>query len=175
MIKNTTQTKSGFIRLGMITVICITVGLPAVIKAEGVTKVTHATPISIGTKADIIVKGIVKDKSGPLPGVTVMVKDNPGMGVVTDAEGNYSIKVPDNAVLVFKAIGYKVLEIGVAGKTSIDALLQDDIANLDEVVVVGYGVQKKVDVTGAISSVKGSDLKQSPAANLSNSPKDENG
>ncbi|GGC37367.1 SusC/RagA family TonB-linked outer membrane protein [Parapedobacter defluvii] len=116
-----------------------------------------------------VVTGTVTDKTGPLPGVTITIKDDPRTSVATDGNGHFTIRAPENGTLVFKTIGYKTMEIPINGASSLNVTMEEEVANLDEVVVVGYGVQKKVDVTGAISSVKGADLKQSPAANLSNS------
>lgn len=167
MIKKPTQTNSSFIWLGMIIVMCSAI-MP---KQTEAASVADAPQLAQGrqTAKDVVVKGVVKDKSGPLPGVSVTLKGDANIGVATDVNGNYSIKVPETGILVFKAIGFETQEIALSGRATIDVVMQESMSALNEVVVVGYGVQKKVDVTGAISSVKGSDLKQSPAANLSNS------
>ncbi len=104
----------------------------------------------------------------PWPGVTVLVKGTSN-GVVTDFDGNYEIEVsgPD-AILVFSYVGYKTQEITVNGQNIINVNLVEDQGYLDEVVVVGYGSQKKVTLTGSISEVKGEELEKSPQANLSN-------
>ncbi|POY38539.1 TonB-dependent receptor [Solitalea longa] len=108
---------------------------------------------------ELVVKGKVIDaQSLPLTGVTVSIKGS-SKGTSTDVDGNYSISVPSNGTLVFNFIGYKPVERAVAGKTSISVQLQEDVAALEEVVVVGYGTQKKGLVTGAISQVKAEDLK----------------
>ncbi len=89
----------------------------------------------------------------PLPGVTVLVKGTT-IGIYTDADGNYNIGVPQNATtLVFSFIGYETMEIAIGGQTVVNVTLQSEVTDLDEVVVIGYGVQKKSVVTGAISSV----------------------
>jgi TonB-linked SusC/RagA family outer membrane protein len=102
-----------------------------------------------------IVKGRVTSKDDELgfPGVNILVKGTT-VGTVTDAEGNYSLSVPSNdAILVFSSIGYKTTEIPVGTRTTIDLAIENDITTLSEVVVVGYGVQEKRDVTGSISSL----------------------
>ncbi len=108
------------------------------------------------------VNGTVSDGSGqPLPGATVTVKGNETTGTQTDFDGNYSITVSgSDAVLVFRYLGYATQEVAVEGRTTIDVTMQEDAAGLDEIIVVGYGTQKKSDLTGAISSVKGEDLQK---------------
>lgn len=108
--------------------------------------------------ADIVVKGTVKDKQGALPGVTIILTGNTAISTVTDAKGNFSIKVPENGVLLFKSIGYKTLSVPVQRKLNMDITLEEENTNLNEVTVVGYGSQKKSDLTGAISSIKSKDL-----------------
>lgn len=123
-----------------------------------------------GAFAQTKISGKVIDKdSGPLVGVSILVK-NTTTGAVTDLDGSFSLNAPDaNATLVFSYTGYTTQEIALAGRTNLDVTMATDNLLLDEVVVVGYGVQKKETVTGAVSSVKGSDLVKSPAVNVSNS------
>lgn len=119
----------------------------------------------------ITVKGKITDEQGQaLPGVSVIVKGT-ATGTTTDNDGAYSINVPDekNAFLVFSFIGYLSQEIPVSNRSTINVTLAVDVKALNEVVVVGYGTQKKETVTGSVVSVKGTDLVKSPAANLSNS------
>jgi TonB-linked SusC/RagA family outer membrane protein len=121
--------------------------------------------------APITVKGKVIDKvtGETLIGVSVKVK-NSSIGTVTDAIGNFTLSaIPDNSILVVSYIGYESSEVPVDGKTSITISLQPSSKNLNEVVVVGYGVQKRATVTGSVVAVKGTDLIKSPATNLSNS------
>ncbi|WP_273565369.1 SusC/RagA family TonB-linked outer membrane protein [Maribacter halichondriae] len=113
------------------------------------------------------VTGTVTDQTGtPLPGVSVVV-DGTTQGVSTDFDGIYSIDVesPD-AVLVYSYIGFLTQKIERSGRNAIDVQMQEDVQNLDEVVVVGYGTQKKATLTGAVSSVGGDDLEQANSANL---------
>lgn len=114
------------------------------------------------------IKGIVVDATGePLIGVNVSVKGTT-IGIITDIDGKYTLEVPTNATLVFSYIGYRTQEHSVGNQTTINITLQEDTQNIDEVVVVGYGVQKKETVTGSVSTLKGDDLVKSPVANLSN-------
>jgi TonB-dependent starch-binding outer membrane protein SusC len=93
-----------------------------------------------------------------LPGVFVSVKGTT-LGAMTGADGNFTLSAPSTAqTLSFSFVGYKTLEVAIEGKTRIDVVLEQDVFKVDEVVVVGYGTQKKREVTGAISTVKGSDL-----------------
>ncbi|MCX7985897.1 MAG: TonB-dependent receptor [Bacteroidales bacterium] len=105
---------------------------------------------------EVLVSGTVKDKSGsPLPGVNVVNKGTT-VGVVTDANGNFRIRVSDaNATLVFSFIGYKTVEQSVSGRTTVDVVMEEETTELDEVVVVGYGVQKKKLVSGSTINVGG--------------------
>lgn len=114
------------------------------------------------------IKGIVVDATGePLIGVNVSVKGTT-IGIITDIDGKYTLEVPTNATIVFSYIGYRTQEHSVGNQTTINITLQEDTQNIDEVVVVGYGVQKKETVTGSVSTLKGDDLVKSPVANLSN-------
>lgn len=110
--------------------------------------------------APVRVKGVVKDEKGhPLPGVTVLIKGTT-MGVVTDADGNYSLELPgtQDIRLLFSFIGMKVQEIPVDGKTEIHVTMQEDVAQMDEVVVTGYQTMKKTSMAGSVSSVRAEDL-----------------
>ncbi|MGN8070139.1 TonB-dependent receptor [Mucilaginibacter sp. 22184] len=119
------------------------------------------------TPNDVTVKGKVLDEKGlPVPGVSVKIKGT-STGAVTDINGNYTVKLPTgNETLVFTFIGYAPQEIVVAGRTQLDVTLKEMQSALNEVVVVGYGTQKRADVNGAISSVGASKLKDQPVTNL---------
>jgi len=119
--------------------------------------------------ADVVVRGTVTDAKGQgLPGVSVKVKNAP-MAISTDANGKFSLKVPDNSTLVFSFMGYVTQEIPVNGQTAINVKLVENSQALSEIVVVGYGTQKKAVVSGAVTAVKGTELAKTPTANLSNS------
>ncbi len=106
----------------------------------------------------------------PLPGVSIVDVNNPSTGVVADFDGNYSIQLASgNTSLRFSYIGFKTLVVPVNNRTTVDAALAEDVAALDEVVVVGYGTQKKATVTGAVTAVQGPVLEASPAVSVSNS------
>ncbi|HEY6503237.1 MAG TPA: TonB-dependent receptor [Chitinophagaceae bacterium] len=123
-----------------------------------------ADPSEITVK-ELTVTGKVSSASGEaLFGVSVNVKGST-VGTTTDANGNYSLTVPDNAVLVFSSVGFVTAEETVAGRTVINITLQVSTQVLDQVVVVGYGTQRKRDLTGSISSVKGEELAKMPATN----------
>ncbi|WP_028523830.1 SusC/RagA family TonB-linked outer membrane protein [Runella limosa] len=116
---------------------------------------------------DLTIKGKITDNSGAeLPGVNVTVKGTQ-KGIVSDAEGKYQLSgVPARATLVFSFIGYLKQEIEVNNRTVIDVVLEADVKSINEVVVVGYGTQRKIETTGSIASVKSSDLVQTPVANV---------
>jgi TonB-linked SusC/RagA family outer membrane protein len=113
------------------------------------------------------VSGRVTDGAGlPLPGVNILVKGTT-TGTTTDVNGAYRLEVVNQeAILVFSFIGYVTQEIAVNNRTTIDVTLTEDVQSLDEVVVVGYGTQKRSDLTGAISSITNEDLQQTPAGNF---------
>lgn len=118
--------------------------------------------------ADITVRGKIYDETGQgLPGASVLVKGTT-TGTVTDMDGNYSLVSPEDAVLVFSFIGYQTQEISVSGRTTIDVSLEIDAEQLEEVVVIGYGTQKKSDLTGAVGTVKGDELAKFATDNATN-------
>ncbi len=101
------------------------------------------------------VTGKVKDSSGePVIGAGVVVKGNNTMGTITDFDGNFMLDVPAKSVLVISYIGYVTQEVPTAGKNSLEIVLKEDTKTLDEVVVIGYGTQRKGDVTSSVASVK---------------------
>lgn len=101
----------------------------------------------------------------PLPGVSVVVKGTT-RGVSTDLDGNYSINVSNGEQVVFSYIGFKTVTITVANQTVVNVTMEDDVESLNEVVVVGYGTQKKADLTGSISTVKSEDIEKTPNSNV---------
>ncbi|WP_461052969.1 SusC/RagA family TonB-linked outer membrane protein [Spirosoma arcticum] len=114
----------------------------------------------------ITVRGKVSAETDEgLPGVSVVLKGT-NTGTVTDASGNYTLNVPNtNARLVVSFIGYLTQEVGVSSRTVTNVTLQADVKALDEVVVVGYGTQRKVDLTGAVSSVTNKEFVNRPYTN----------
>lgn len=116
-------------------------------------------PPEIKPPVPILVSGTVTDDTNEtLPGVNVLVKGS-NVGTSTDANGKFSLEVPDgNAILVFSFIGYATKEVLVGNQTTVDVSLAPDIMSLQEVVVVGYGTQKKLSLTGAVSNIKGDEI-----------------
>lgn len=105
----------------------------------------------------------------PLPGVSILVKGTTS-GTVTDVDGKFRISVnSDQSVLVFSFIGFQTQEVVVGAQSQLNVTLGPDMKSLEEVIVVGYGEQKKETITGSVATVKGAELAKSPAVNLSNS------
>jgi TonB-linked SusC/RagA family outer membrane protein len=132
--------------------------------------INRVNNIGIGNiKVDIAIKGKVTDRktSEPLIGVSVKIKGT-NVGASTDVNGNYSLNAPENGILVFSIIGYISQELPVNGSASIDMTLQEDLQSLNEVVIVGYGTQKRTSVTAAVSSLNGAKIAAVPVANMSN-------
>jgi TonB-linked SusC/RagA family outer membrane protein len=113
------------------------------------------------------VSGTVTDESGqPLPGVTVVVKGTT-QGTVTNAEGSYSLSnIPEDATLVFSFVGMHTQEVVVGNQTSINLVLEEETIGMEEIVVVGFGTQQKVNVTGAVSTVNSESLEARPVINI---------
>ena len=117
---------------------------------------------------NINVHGIITDETGEtMIGVSVLVKGT-STGVVTDINGHFSLSVPKNSVLSISYIGYKSQEISINGAKKLNIEMEPEAQNLDEVVVVAYGQQKKVSVTGSMSSINNEALLKSPSASLGN-------
>ena len=138
------------------------------LKAFSMLLLTVLLVLPANAQNNITVTGTVSDNLGPVIGVNVSVEGTT-MGGITDIDGNYTLNnVPSNATLVFSFIGYKTQQIAVNGRTRIDVKMEEDSEMLSEVVVVGYGVQRKSDLTGSVASVKTSDaLKSTPSGNVS--------
>ena len=113
-----------------------------------------------------IVKGQVLDNKGePIIGANVSVKGTSN-GTITDIDGNFSLEVPNNAILSISYIGFVSKDIPVNNQSDISVILSEDTQKLDEVVIVGYGVQKKKDLTGAVSVLEIDDLKDTPVSSV---------
>jgi len=102
-------------------------------------------------------KVLSADDNTGLPGVNIVEKGT-SRGTVTDAEGNFSVNVDNNATLVFSFVGYAAQEVSVGSQSAITVTLQPDVTALSEVVVIGYGEVNKRDATGAVAVVKASDF-----------------
>lgn len=117
---------------------------------------------------NIVVKGTITDSKGnPIIGANVQIAGT-NRGTVTNATGVYQLETPDDATLLFSFIGYMPEKIAVNGRTTIDVVLKEDTKGLNEVVVVGYGSQKKVNLTGAVSSITAESLTSRPVTSVQN-------
>ncbi|WP_354359861.1 TonB-dependent receptor [Pedobacter sp. UYP30] len=135
-----------------------TIKLRAKVHAQAI---VNTPPIKISGK-------VTDDKGLSVPGVSIKIK-NTKLGAVTDASGNFSINVPDeNAVLVVSSVGYISQEVTVGKRTHIDIKILEDPGKLNDVIVVGYGTQKKSEQTAAISSISGSAIAKSPVSDITN-------
>ncbi|GGC69512.1 SusC/RagA family TonB-linked outer membrane protein [Pedobacter quisquiliarum] len=122
--------------------------------------------ISNAFAQNITITGVVTDAAdrSAIPAVSIQVKGTTS-GTQTDASGRYSINAPSNSTLLFTYIGYTTREVPVNNQTSVNIALQSDVQNLEQVVVVGYGTQRKIDVTGSVSTVKGEDITKQASVN----------
>ncbi|NII85292.1 MULTISPECIES: SusC/RagA family TonB-linked outer membrane protein [unclassified Pedobacter] len=122
--------------------------------------------INVALAQNITVKGKVIDGGDKtsLPGVTILIKGTQN-GTQTDENGNYSISAPANATLVFNFVGYTALEQAVNNQTTLNVSLTSSTQQLEQVVVVGYGTQRKIDVTGSVGTVKGEDISKQASVN----------
>ena len=115
-----------------------------------------------GQAQDLTISGKVSDENGlPIPGASILIKGTT-KATASDIDGNYQLKASSNSTLVFSFIGYSKVEQAIKGRTRIEVKLSSESQSLQEVVVVGYGTQKKSVVTGAISSIKAKDLENIP-------------
>ncbi|RKR12201.1 TonB-linked SusC/RagA family outer membrane protein [Maribacter vaceletii] len=141
----------------------------------GLTSVSYAnleaplSKITFNEDQEITINGNVSDELGPLAGVTVMVKGTTN-GTSTDFDGNYSINVEgSNAVLVFSYIGYKDKEVTIGSNTTVNVVLEQDVAGLDEVVVVGYSTKKRGELTGSVSTISSEAIAQTSSKDVAKS------
>lgn len=119
-----------------------------------------------GNRTDALLTGQVRGEDGQgLPGVSVVVKGT-AVGTTTDASGKYQLRAGAKTTLVFSFVGYVTQEVAVGSKSSVDVSLIPDEQSLNEVVVVGYGTQRRRDVTGAISTVSAQQIQQVPVTNV---------
>jgi TonB-linked SusC/RagA family outer membrane protein len=118
-------------------------------------------------QADTLLRGKVTDTTGaPLPGVSVMVKGGKGTGTSTGTNGQFSLRAAEGAVLVFSYMGYRTQEVAVSGRAVINIALKEEGTALDEIVVVGYGTQKKGDITGAVATFNAKGLNERPISRV---------
>ena len=113
------------------------------------------------------ITGTIVDAMGEtVPGANIQVKGSSGVGTITDIDGNFSLRVPVNSILVISYIGYETQEVEIANKSQLDILLREDTQALEELVVVGYGVVRKSDLTGSVSRVGMDELKNMPVPSI---------
>jgi len=118
-------------------------------------------------RVDVEISGIVTDASGePMPGVTVLVAGT-ALGTTTDLDGRYSLSVPEGATLVFSFIGYDTQQLAIGDRSELNVTMTEATSALDEVVVVGYGIQKKANLTGAVDQVGSEVFQNRPISNTS--------
>ncbi|WP_346316178.1 TonB-dependent receptor [Chitinophaga sp. YIM B06452] len=136
-------------------------------RAAGLLLFLFAVSAGAAAADPVTVKGKVTDEKGqPLPGVTIVVKGT-ALGAVTNAEGVYQLKVPDGAnVLLFKFIGMQEQEVSINKRTVIDVMMSSSAQNLEAAIVVGYGTQKKANLTGAVSTIGSKALEARPVSNV---------
>lgn len=114
--------------------------------------------ITVGNAQELVVNGnVTDDQNQPLPGASVLVKGTTN-GTQTDFDGNYSIETTSDAVLVFSYLGFTTQEIALNGNTTVNVTMAIDASQLDEVVVIGYGTQKKSDLTGSVSTIDSKEI-----------------
>lgn len=131
---------------------------PIAVSAVGITNTSSQQELKT------ITGSVLDSKNLPLIGVNIVIKGT-STGTVTDFDGNFSLEVPQGSTLQFSFIGYLNQEFLVGSESNFNITLMEDVQGLDEVVVVGYGVQKKSDLTGAVSSVKGDEISKVAATN----------
>ena len=119
-------------------------------------------------KESVIIKGVVKDSKGSvLPGVTVIIKGT-SVGTATGIDGNFSLNLvkQDTATLLFSFVGMKTKEVKWTGQSELNVMLEDEMSEMDEVVVIGYGTSTKKDLTGAVASFDTRVIEESTATNV---------
>lgn len=168
-MKNKSQPLSMMGKVAKLSTLCFMVSAFSVYTASAEEVSSNDANIVSVTQQSKTIKGTVVDASGiPIIGANVLVKGTT-IGVITDLDGKFVLQdVPANGVLQISYIGYKSVEQPIGSKTDFNITLTEDSEKLDEVVVVGYGTQKKVTVTGSVASVSGEELKASPTSNLTN-------
>lgn len=153
-----------FLRLCCLGALCLISESTMMFPLAAKENISNATNVSQqGSKKKII--GVVSDHSGPLVGVTVTIK-NSTVGTVTDLDGNFSLELAPGETIDVSYLGYVAQSIKITNQSSLNIVLKENSALLNEVVVVGYGTQKKSDITGAMVNVKEDLIRQAPVANV---------
>ncbi len=146
----------------------ILLGLLALVPATYAEGNNDANQRTIAQTDDITVKGTIVDENGePLPGASVIQKGT-SMGTISDANGSFQLSVPSNATLIVSFIGFKSIEVNIEGRTDLGVItLASDLIGLEQVVVIGYGTQRKVDLTGSVAVVNTEEMKKVSHSNIS--------
>ena len=158
--------KKRYFLLGL-QIVCLQISFGASLSVDGYINDGNDIRYLLPDKQDHVITGTVNDQNGqPLAGASIVEKGTTN-GITTDFDGNFSLEVgSQNAVLEISYIGYTTKEVPVNGQSSVVVNLEESAAALDEVVLIGYGTQKKSDLTGAIGSVKAEELAERPAASM---------
>ncbi|PWJ58333.1 TonB-linked SusC/RagA family outer membrane protein [Dyadobacter jejuensis] len=160
--------KRGFTKIRMILlggVFTFSLGVPSFVHASSFEKSGIASVSEISSEKTVNGTVVSVEDGTPIPGVSVMIK-NTSTGTITDVDGKYTLNVNDeNAILVFSSVGFMTQEVTVGNKSNVSIKLAIDQKTLGEVVVVGYGTQKKSQLTGAISSVGAKEIGELPVTN----------
>jgi TonB-linked SusC/RagA family outer membrane protein len=156
MNKKSTPPISNFYRLGLVVLISCTGILSS---GEAAIAADKRQQAGSQVRSDVVISGTVTDKSGAVPGVTISLKNNTKVATSTDAKGNFSIRVPENGILIFQMVGFNTVEVPVNGKTVINVTLQEGVSNLDEVVVVGYTTKSLSQLSSSVAVVSGEKLR----------------
>ncbi len=159
--------KSQFLKIAGLSCMALAMSLNSHATKLSASNSVSASSMLVVAEKNHKVTGVVKDETGePIIGGTVTVKGQ-AVGVITDYNGNFTItKLEGNETLIFSYVGKTTQEIAIAGKTVINVQLSDNSVSLDEVVAIGYGTQKKRDVSSAISSVGSEVFKDRPVSNF---------
>lgn len=152
--------KNKTIRLLLLTAVCfLTIGTHAT-TGDNTINVTE----TVQQKKKLT--GTITDEFGPVIGATVIIKGKPQIGTVSDADGKYALDISEGETIVVSFVGYAKKEILYKGETTLDIKLEDEAYAFDEYVVVGYGVKKKTNVTGSVSSVSAKDIENRPVSSV---------
>lgn len=136
---------------------------------ENTVVIRQRAEVPVSKASAVTISGVVSDETGmAMPGVGVKVKGSTA-STVTDPQGRYAISAEENSTLIFSFIGYTSQEIPVNGRTAINVRMQEERSDLNEVVVIGYGTVKRSDLTGAVASVKGSDIRAEGVSDVTRS------
>ena len=148
----------------------ISIALFSLLAVSGITvPVANAAPASVQAADNITVRGTLVDENGePVMAAAVVLKGNTSTGTASDLDGNFTISVPGDAVLIIQSLGYETKEVAVNGKANLGTItVNTESLFLDQVVVIGYGTQKKADLTGSVAVVEAEELKRVSHSNIS--------